>query len=104
MWKDDETNLDKTYDWAEFTLTNGASDYDVRSNIINLWKNIPSARSCIIETDYNITCKFNNTAYPAGKIDVGNSPAEFTKKLEIEDIYLSNGSGNDATIRIWLFL
>lgn len=103
-WKNETIDLGETYDYASFTLTNGQSDYNVRSNQAALFSNIARARSCIIWTTRNISVKFNDTNYPAIPIDAGESPAEFMRKIEIKNIYLSNSSGNDATVKIWLLI
>lgn len=104
MFKNDAMNLNEAYDWATFTLTTGTSDYDVKGNQSNLWKNIARARKVVIETTKNISVKFNSTSYPAVALDAGESPMELIDKLDVIRMYLTNSSGSDSTIRIWLFL
>ena len=101
MW-DNRTVLNGLYDWVEFTLTNGQTDYDVAANQANLFSNIKVARKCVIETTKNITARFNRTNLPAIKIDAGASPVELKELIEVRNIYLTNASGSDSTIRILL--
>lgn len=100
---EDKQYLGNGYDYVEFTLNDGQTNYDVKSNQSALWNNIPIALIATIETTRNITVRFNNTGFPAVKLDAGASPMELVKKLLISNIYLTNASGNSATIRIWLF-
>ena len=102
MGWDDRTPLSGLYDWAEFTLTNGSTNYDVGANVAGLFSNILVARKVVIETTKNITARFNRTTLPAVKIDAGASPVELKELIEIKSIYLTNASGSDSTIRIWL--
>lgn len=96
-------NLPLVYDYVEFTLTNGQSDYDVKANQANLFNNVPMARSVIIKTNKNITFKFNDTILSAVDLDVGDSPYQSPNDfIAVDNIYLSNSSGTDATIKMWL--
>lgn len=101
MW-DSEKPLGGTYDFAEFSLSSGVSNYDVKANQANLFNNVQIAKTCIIWTTENITCRFNNTTFPALKIDTIDSPAEITKKLDITNLFLTNSSGSTSTVKIWL--
>ena len=95
-------NLDQAYDWVEFTLSNGETNYDVKANQSNLFSKVLLARSCVVWTTRNITLRFNSTNFAAIKLDAGESPAEFMNKINISNIYLTNASGSDSTVRIWL--
>ena len=101
MW-DARSVLSGLYDWAEFTLSNGQTNYDVKANQATLFSNILVPRNVVIETTRNITARFNRTNLPAIKIDAGASPVELKGILDIRNIYLTNASGSDATIRILL--
>lgn len=100
MWEN--SHLDQAYDFVEFTLNNGQTNYDVKANQTSLWNNVALAQSCVIWTTQDITCRLNNTDFPALKIDADESPAEFKKILNISNLYLSNASGSNSTVRIML--
>lgn len=102
-WKNEGLNLGDAYDWATFSLADGQTNYDVKSNQAALFSNIPYAGRCIIETTRNISVRFNSTSMPAVSLDAGASPMELIRQLNIKNIYLTNASGGSSTIRIWLF-
>jgi hypothetical protein len=104
MWKPDFNCLGDTYDWVEFSLPSGSSDYNVLVNQSGLFNRVPFAGIVVIETSVNITVKFNNTGNQAVKLDAGASPMELVKKMNIRNIFLTNISGTTANIRIWLFV
>lgn len=103
-WKDSNLNLSEAYDYVEFTLTDGQTNYDCKTNQASLFHNIPYAGIVVIETSVNISVKFNATTMPAVKLDAGASPMELVRKLNIKNIFLTNSSGSSSTIRIWLFV
>jgi len=94
----------RRYDYASFTLDNGESDYDVGTEISALFSNIKEANRLIIKTNQNITCKLNSTLLPAFPIGIGDSPFQLPPNYaDVNDIFLSNASGQNATVQIWLF-
>lgn len=100
----DNSQLPISMDYAEFNLSNGASDFDVSSNVSALWDNIVVAKSLILETNKNITCKLNSTLFPAFPINFGDSKFQLPPKyILVNNLFLSNSSGEDSTLRIWLF-
>lgn len=103
-WKNDQQGLGDCYDYASFTLTNGQSNYNVKSNQANLFANVPIATKMIIDTTQALTFKFNRTTYQAIAFNLTDTPSEYINKLNIFNLFLSNASGFDATVRIWLFL
>lgn len=104
MFKNDAVNLNEAYDYVEFTLATASTNYDVKTNQSGLWNKIPVARIIVIETSANISVRFNDTGFPAVKLDAGASPMELVNKLNIKNIFITNASGVTATIRIWLFI
>lgn len=94
--------LNGIYDWAEFTLANGQTNYDVKANVATLFSNIATARKIVIWSTKNITVRFNRTTFPAIKLDAVASPMEMKELIEAKNIYLTNASGSDATIRVLL--
>lgn len=103
-WMENNMNLGDGYDWATFSLADGQTNYDVKSNQSALFLNIPIAGIITIETSRNISVRFNSTAFPAVALDAGASPMELVKKLTLKNLFLTNASGGSSTIRIWLFV
>lgn len=98
------TDTNGLYDYATFTLTNGQTDYDVKANQAALFANIPNANVQYIWSTQNISFKFNRTGNPAIPLDVqnGESPFEGKGLIMATNIYLTNASGSNATIKILL--
>lgn len=91
------------YDYKQFTLSNGASDYDIKENILELFSNVSVAKRVIIWTNKNISFKFNNTNLPAISLSLGDSPFSMPENfLDVTNIFMSNASGSDATVTVWL--
>lgn len=101
MWEFKEP-IGGIYDWAEFTLVNGVTNYDVASNISTLFSNVKSARKMTIETDADLYARFNSTLFPAVKIESAMSPFELSGLIAVKNVFLTNSSGDTATVRIWL--
>ena len=101
MW-DNRDMLNTIYDWATFTLANGQTNYDVKTNQAALFANVPVARKIVIDTTRNISVRLNRTSLPAIALDAGSSPMELKEIVYVQNIYLTNASGGDSTIRILL--
>ena len=101
MW-DNRSVLSEFYDWVEFTLANGQTNYDVALNQTSLFSNIKVARNIVIDTNINITARFSRVNLPSVKIDAVQSPVEFKGLISVRNIFLTNASGSDATVRIML--
>jgi hypothetical protein len=95
-------DLYDVYDYAEFTVGTGITDYDVRTNQSALFKNCSTAWLALITFNKNISVKFNSTDMPAIALDYGISPAEWKDIFKITNIYITNASGANATIKILL--
>ncbi len=92
------------YEFKEFTLDDGETDYDVKANITELFSDIITARSTIIKTTKNITMKINSTLFDSFPVDIGDTPWQFPPGyINITNLYLSNASGDTSTLKIWLF-
>ncbi len=100
----DNEMINGAYDFATFTLNTGTSDYDVKSNQATLFQNIVTAKKVFIWSNQNISFKFNSTIYMAIPLDVGNgeSPYEGKDILLVRNIFITNASGQTATIKILL--
>lgn len=96
--------INGVYDFAQFTLNTGTTDYNVKSNQATLFVNIPLASKVFIWSNFNISFKFNSTSNTAIPLDVGNgeSPFEGRDLILATNIYLTNTSGSNATIKILL--
>jgi len=92
--------LGKTYDSIEFSLANGLSDYDLKANESDAFDNLPSYTTVVIRTDQDISVKFNSTSGKTVTIARRNSPIELDNLFEIDNIYLTNASGNTANVKI----
>lgn len=93
------------YDWATFTLNTGTTDYNVKTNQALLFLNVPIARNAFIWSTQDISFKFNRTSLPAiafAAVSNGESPYEGRDMLLISNIFLTNSSGTNATIKILL--
>ena len=99
-----DDGINGAYDFAQFNLNTGTSDYDVKSNQSSLFQNILIAKKVFIWSNQNISFKFNSTIYTAIPLDVGNgeSPYEGKDILLVRNIFITNSSGSTATIKVLL--
>ena len=94
--------LPNIYDWASFTVTTGTTNYDVLTNVTNLFKNVKNARRILIWHNQDISVRFNNTAYPAITHEAVYEPHEWNDILKVSNIYITNSSGATVTVKIFL--
>ena len=92
-------SLTQNYDSAEFTLTTGNTDYDVRTEIAGFFKNIKVYRKVEIRTNVNISVKLNKTGNSAITINFTDSPYTLDI-IEVTNIYITNSSGSTASIKL----
>ncbi len=99
-----EGMINGVYDFASFTLANGQTSYNVKTNQAALFVNIPVASKQFIWSDQNISFAFNSTANTAIPLNVGNGESPFEGKdiILVTNIFLTNDSGNTANIKILL--
>ena len=91
------------YDYKEFTLATGESDYDVSDQVLELFNRIKVASHVVIRTTQDISFKFNNANLPAISLGIGESPYQPPRNfISVSNIFLTNASGATATISIWL--
>ena len=102
-----ETN--NLYDYASFVVNTGSTDYDVKALQSALWSNVSSAGMCRITFNFAISIKFNTTGMPAivlttseSGLRAGNSDYYEIPMAYIDNIYITNASGSNATIGILL--
>lgn len=95
-------DLYDVYDFAEFIVGTGITDYDVKTNQSNLFKNCPAASLVVIEYDKNINVKFNSTSMPSISCGYETSPREWRDILKVTNLFITNNSGGSATIKVIL--
>lgn len=94
----------RAYDYVSFQLQ-WVSDYDVKTNQTDLFKNVSNAGYLMIKANYNITIKINSSSNAALPISA-NTAVEFGRyKIPIrgiDNIYVSNATADLTTIQVWL--
>ena len=90
------------YDYAEFVVGTGVTDYNVLANQSALFKNCKSAWLVLMEYNKDISIKFNNTDMPAIACGYETSPREWRDVFKVSNIFITNNSGATATIGILL--
>lgn len=93
---------DDAYDYATFTIPDGTTDYDLQANQSDLFKNLRIAKGIVVKTDQPIGLRLNFTAMPLINITICEAPFEFVNKKLIRNGFLTNASGSDANIEIFL--
>ena len=91
-----------TYDWDEFTVANGTTNYDVSAQQSAMFSNVPRAWLAIIDSDQDVTIRFNSTDNPAINHEVIKAPWEWRNILEITNMYITNNSGSTVNIKVFL--
>ena len=92
----------QTYDWAEFTIATGTTDYDVAANQSAMFSNVKNAWLAIIHVDQDVTIRFNDTTLPAINHLSALSPWEWRNVFKITNIYITNNSGSTVNVKILL--
>ena len=103
MYGRDET-LGIVYDYAQFTVTTGQTDYDVDTNVAALFSNVKVGKNISLKFDQAISVKLNSTLMSAIVLEVGDSPFQFPAKfLDIKNLYITNSSGStvNMTVLMW---
>lgn len=91
------------YDWASFSLANGQTDYNVKTEQAALFNNVPHATGMAIFFDQEIGLRWNSTVMPKVTLSIDRSPFQSPANfIEIKNIFLSNAS-DDATVQIYLW-
>jgi hypothetical protein len=95
--------LGDCYDYTKFTLNNGQSNYNVKANQPYLFLNVKLATKIIIDSNQPLSIAFNRVTYQPIDFYAQDSPSEYVNKLRVFNLFISNASGQTATIRVWLF-
>ena len=95
------------YDSKKFTLADGQTNYDVKTNIAELFDNIAVAKRVVIKSDVTLTFRFNNVNLPTFEMVVAGvkneSPFQLPKDfLDVTNIFITNASGSTANIEVIL--
>jgi len=94
-----QSKLGDAYDSMEFTLATASTNYDVRSNVTGAFVNHDYYTTINIRSDKNLTIRFNDTANGAITI-VSGRPFELNDLMKIDQIYVTNASGDTAAIKM----
>ena len=93
------------YDAKKFTLATASTNYDVRTNVAELFDNIKTATRVVIKSDQTLTIRFNNVNLPTFEMvvagNVNESPFQLPDNfIDVTDIFITNASGSTANIEI----
>ena len=92
--------IPQVYDSIEFSLATGITNYDLRENEASAFLNHDIYTVINIRTTKNLTARFNSDTAPA--ITLSNTRVfELNDLLEIKQIFLTNASGDSASIQIF---
>jgi len=87
------------YDSVEFSLASPLSDYDLKDNESAAFQFCSKWTTLSLRSDQNITIKLNATTYNSITITAGR-PFEMNNLCEIRNIFLTNSSGETASIKM----
>ena len=88
------------YDYAEFSVATETTDYDVKTNIVALFKNIGIGKRVQIWVDQTVSIKFNDTGMPAINPALFEQPYSFENWVLVKNLYITNVSGKTANIKV----
>ena len=91
--------LGDNYDSIEFTVATSVTNYDVKANESAAFSALPYYTTINIRSDKEITVRLNDTSNSVITVQVGR-PMELDNLMKIKNIYISNGSGELASIKI----
>ena len=91
--------LGRLYDSIEFTLASGQTDYNIKVNESAAFSALKSYTTINIRTTKEITLKLNDSDLSAITIP-RTRPFELDDLMEIINMFISNNSGETASIKI----
>lgn len=94
-----QERLNRTYDSIEFTLATGLSDYDIAANESTAFVNLKAYTTINVRSNKEISLKLNSATNPSITIEA-NKPFELDNLIEITNLFISNASGDTASIKI----
>ena len=93
-----------TYDQKLFTLPGNSTDYDVKSEQSDLFKNVPNASHVVLFFDKEVKVRFNTEVMPLAILPISRSPFQSpTGFLEIKNLFLTEANGDDVEVEVWLW-
>jgi len=98
--------ITNVYDAVSTTVATGQTNRDMKANNATLFANLTEASTCSIITDQTISIRFNDTSMPAIVMTATESPKKRQRGVEglkIKNIYITNGSGSTANVKIELY-
>ena len=93
-----QVSLNK-YDSVEFTLATGQTDSSLDATQSGSFNNVPVWKRTLIRTNVAVSIKLNATTNDAIAISPLDSPFEIDWQ-EITNIFITNDSGNTASLKI----
>ena len=94
-----QKDLSRSYDSVEFSLATAQTNYDVKDNQTASFKALKTYTTIVIRSNKEITVKINASDNSAITEERG-IPMSLESMLEITNIFITNASGDTASIRI----
>lgn len=94
-----QPDISKNYDSIEFNLATGQTNYDVKANETSSFKAIKTYTTIVIRSNKELTVKLNANTNSDITVDRGR-PMTLDGLFEITNIFITNGSGATAAIKI----
>ena len=88
------------YEASALTVNTGVDDYNVKTTG-SMFDIVTPAHFVEIRTTHALTVKLNSTANDSITIASADSPY-IIDQVEVSNIFVSNNSGNQATVRIFI--
>jgi hypothetical protein len=92
-----------SYDFVNsFTVATATTDYNLKTQQTDSFKNVGKAWLAIIWSDQDISIKLNSTSNPSIAVSLSDTPFELRNIFEISNIFITNASGATANIKVML--
>lgn len=92
------------YDYAQFNVSSGETDYNVDLNQSALFSNVPTAKGLAIFFNRSISLKIGSSLMPEIALTIGDSPFQSPLNfLEFSNLFISNSSGNICAVKILIW-
>lgn len=93
-------NRQQTYNYAKFTVADSTAGYDVKATATGSFGKQARVGYVRITTNQTIEVAFNSSSNYGIEVTSSESPFE-VRDLDISNIYISNNSGNVATVKVF---
>ena len=94
-----------TYDNVEFALATASTDYNVKTQQVTSFLNVPHAKYVSLRTDQTVTIKLNSASNGAITVTSSDSPFKLVHDevgLMVDNVFITNNSGSNANIKLFL--